>query len=214
MTKEELKKEFDVLQGKFGSNNFNAVYGGGCERDAEFCLVFMNPTARNIATDKAWKGIRRCWLGTRLIWDFLTRANLFDEKLNLQIQNMKPCEWTEEFCEKVYAEVANRGLYITNLAKCTQDDARPLADVVFKQYRDLFLEEMKLVIPKKIILFGNQVSSIVLEEKISVSKDRRVLKKLKVGELEFDCYPLFYPVGNGRFNMPKAIEDLLFLQGE
>lgn len=212
MTKDDLIIGFDKLQEKFGSKSRNAVYGGGCEKEPEFCLVFINPTAKNIATSKDWKGIRRQWLGTKLIWDFLTKAKLFDEKLNSQIQIMKPNEWTEKFCERVYDEVEKRKLYITNLAKCTQDDARELPDSVFREYKQLFLQEMKFVRPKKIILFGNQVSSIVLDKKISVSQNRRVVHTLDLGDEKFVCYAVFYPVGNGRFNMPKAIEDLLYLQ--
>ena len=68
MTKEELIKEFDCLQDIYGSKNRNSVYGGGCEKNPELCFVFINPTARNVATDKAWKGIRRQWLGTKNIW--------------------------------------------------------------------------------------------------------------------------------------------------
>lgn len=214
MTKEKLILEFDKLQEKFGSASRNAVYGGGCEKNPDFCLVFINPTARNIATSKDWKGIRCQWLGTKPIWSFLTGAGLFDEKLNAQIQSMKPEHWTPEFCEEVYREVEKRRVYITNLAKCTQDDARQLPNSVFMKYRDLFFEEMKMICPKKIVLFGNQVASIVLGKKISVSQCRKQCEKLEIDGKRFDCFSLFYPVGNGRFNAPKAIEDLKFLKGE
>lgn len=211
MTKEELIKEFDKLQAKFGSANCNSVYGGGKVKNPDLCLIFINPTARNIATDKNWKGIRCQWLGTKQVWKFLTAANLFDEDLNNQIQNMKVKDWTPEFCEKVYIAVAKKGLYITNLAKCTQDDARPLPDKVFKEYRDLLLQEIKMVTPKKIILFGNQVSSIVLNKKISVSEYRKICEDLVIENKTYKCFPVYYPVGNGFFNAPKAIEDLKYI---
>ncbi len=214
VTKEELIKEFDCLQDIYGSKNRNSVYGGGCEKNPELCLVFINPTARNIATDKAWKGIRRQWLGTKNIWSFLTQAGLFDERLNSRIQSMKPADWTEAFCEEVYDEVEKRKIYITNLAKCTQDDARGLPDAVFRNYRDLFFEEMKLIYPKKIVLFGNQVASIVLDKKISVSQWRKKLETFCFDGKEFWCLPVFYPVGNGRFNAPKAIEDLIWIKNQ
>ena len=70
------------------------------------CLVFMNPTAKNIATSKDWKGIRCPWLGTKQVWKFLADVGLFDKNLNNQIQNMKPKDWSLEFCENVYDEVA------------------------------------------------------------------------------------------------------------
>ena len=141
--KEDLIQEFDKLQKKFGSATCNSVYGGGKDNNPDLCLVFMNPTAKNIATSKDWKGIRSQWLGTKQVWKFLTDVGLFDKDLNNQIQNMKPKNWSPKFCEEVYGEVARQKVYITNLAKCTQDDARPLPDKVFKEYRDFLLEEIK-----------------------------------------------------------------------
>lgn len=211
MNKNDLIKKFDEMQLLYGSPQLNSVYGGGKEDGPDLCLVFVNPTAKNVATNKNWKGIKCQWLGLKQVWKFLTNACLFDENLNNQIQNMKPCDWTPKFCKQVYDEVAKRGLYITNLAKCTQEDARSLPDEVFRKYRPLFLEEMKLVNPKKIILFGNQVSSIVLNQKISVSNHRKQSVNLVVGNKKYACFPVYYPVGNGFFNAPKAVEDLKYI---
>ena len=211
INKEILIKKYDELQEKYDSKQYNSVYGGGKENAPDLCLVFINPTARNIATNKAWQGIRCQWLGTKQVWKFLTNAGLFDENLNAQIQNMKASDWSVNFCKQVYEEVANKGLYITNLAKCTQDDARPLSNNVLKQYRDLLLKEIELINPKKIILFGNQVSSIVLNKNISVSEYRKKSVDLIVGNNKYNCFPVYYPVGNGFFNAPKAIEDLKYI---
>ena len=87
-------------------------------------------------------------------------------------------------------------------------DARPLKDEVFKNYLKLFKKEIEIVNPKRIILFGNQVSSIVLEQKIKVSEVRK--KKFEKDNHEF--YSVFYPVGNGTFNIDKAIEDILYIK--
>ena len=46
MTREELIKEFDKLQEKFGSRTCNSVYGGGEDRNLGLCLVFMNQTKK------------------------------------------------------------------------------------------------------------------------------------------------------------------------
>lgn len=211
MQKEELIKKFNELQLKYGSSVCNSVFGGGKEYNPDLFLVFVNPTARNIATGKDWPGIRCQWLGTKQVWKFLTNAGLFDEGLNKQIQNMKATEWTPDFCVQVYKEVADKRLYITNLAKCTQDDARPLSDFVLKQYRDLLFEEILPVNPKKVILFGNQVSSIVLDKKITVSQYRKTEVDLVIGNKKYKCFPVYYPVGNGFFNTPKAIEDLKYI---
>ncbi len=46
MTREELIKEFDKLQERFGSATCNSVYGGGEDRNPGLCLVFMNQTKK------------------------------------------------------------------------------------------------------------------------------------------------------------------------
>lgn len=204
----EINKKYDELQNLYGSKELNSVYGYGKEKNPRIALVFMNPTKRNIATNKAWTGLKAQWLGTKQIWDFLTKCNLFDETINREIKEKLPKEWTNEFCEKVYSEVAKQGLWITNLAKCSQDDARPLSDDIFMKYKDLLLQELNLINPEKIFFFGNQVSSIVLNEKITVSTARQRKFTLDINGKSFDSYAIYYPVGNGRFNQAKAIEDI------
>ena len=63
--------------------------------------------------------------------------------------------------------------FINNLGKCTQIDARTLPDSIYKEYLHLLEKEIEIINPKIIVLFGNQVSSIVLNEKISVSQCRK-----------------------------------------
>lgn len=207
-TLEDLKDEYDKLQNIYGDSSLNSIYFGGCETNPDICLVFMNPTARNITADKNWKGLRAPWIGTKNVWHLFYKMGIIDEEMYLRINTKKGKEWTPDFAIEVYEVVKNNGFYITNLAKCTQADARELPNEVYMQYLDLFMEEMKIVSPKKIILFGNQVSSIVLGEKISVSQVRK--KRFLKDTLEF--YSLYYPVGNGRFNIDKAIEDFWYIK--
>ena len=72
----KLIEQYDKLQIKYGSANLNSVYGCGEDKNPKIALVFMNPTKRNIATDKSWTGIKAQWLGTKQIWDFLFLYNL------------------------------------------------------------------------------------------------------------------------------------------
>lgn len=204
----EILKKYDELQNTYGSKDLNSVYGCGEDCNPRIALVFMNPTKRNIAAEKSWNGLRAPWLGTKQIWDFLAKCGLFNSTINEEIKSKKTKDWTPEFCEYVYNEVKMQGLWITNLAKCTQDDARPLPDSVFLQYKDLLKEELNLINPQKIFFFGNQVSSIMLEQPITVSTTRKQKFLLKIDEKTFESYALFYPVGNGRFNQNKAIEDI------
>ena len=100
---------------------------------------------------------------------------------------------------------------MTNLGKCTQIDARPLSDDVLKQYLDLLFEEIDIIKPKAIVAFGNQVSSIILNEKISVSENRKISHNLKIKDNTYKVFPVYYPAGNGIFNIDKSIEDIKWI---
>ncbi len=75
----------------------------------------------------------------------------------------------------------------------------------------LLFREIEIVAPKIILLFGNQVSSLILEEKIAVSKVRRKEFIKEINKKKYTFYSVFYPVGNGRFNLNKAIEDIQWI---
>ncbi|MBO5376067.1 MAG: hypothetical protein J6A52_04370, partial [Bacilli bacterium] len=86
-----------------------------------------------------------------------------------------------------------------------------LSDEVLKKYLNLLFEEIDIIKPKIIITFGNQVSSIILNKKISVSENRKQYHKLKIKKEEYKVYPVYYPVGNGIFNIEKSIEDIKWI---
>ena len=136
------------------------------------------------------------------------KVNLLSDEVFNKIQEKKPKEWDYEFCDYVYEDITNHKVFITNLGKCTQTDARPLSDEVLKKYLDLLFKEIDIIKPKVIITFGNQVSSIILNKKISVSENRKICQKIKINENIYKVYPVYYPVGNGIFNMDKSIEDI------
>ena len=211
MKLEELQKEYDKLQIQYGAKELDSIYNGGCIKNPDICFVFMNPTGRNIAANKTWKGIKSPWIGTKNIWDLFYSLNLMDGEIYSKIKKIKGNEWTEEFAKEVYKDVEKHKYFITNLGKCTQIDARELPNSVYEKYLDLLKQEIEIVNPKVVVLFGNQVSSIVLEQKISVSQCRRKLFKHKINNREYNFYAVYYPVGNGRFNIDKSIEDIKYI---
>ncbi len=211
MTLDGLKKEYDKLQLLYGDKTLDSIYNGGCRDNPDICFVFMNPTGRNIASSKSWKGIKSPWLGTKNIWDLFYRVNLLDENIYKKIKSIKGKEWTEEFASEVYKDVIKHKYFITNLGKCTQIDARPLPDSVYQKYLGLLEQEISIINPKVIILFGNQVSSIVLDKKISVSLCRKEKFIKNINGKNYNFYSVYYPVGNGFFNIDKAIEDILWI---
>lgn len=212
MKLEDLKVEYDKLQKKYGAEELDSIYNGGCTENPDLCFVFMNPTGRNIASSKEWKGRKSPWIGTKNIWDLFYRLNLMDEEIYRIIKLIKPNEWTEEFADIVYDDVKKHKYFITNLGKCTQVDARLLPNSVYEEYLELLKKEFEIIKPKVIVLFGNQVSSIVLKEKISVSECRKKLFEKEINGENYKFYSVYYPVGNGRFNIDKSIEDIRYIQ--
>ena len=73
---EELNKEYDKLQTKYGAKELNSIYNGGCTNNPDICFVFMNPTGRNIATSKDWDGPRYPWIGTKNVWTLFYKLKL------------------------------------------------------------------------------------------------------------------------------------------
>ena len=65
-----------------------------------------------------------------------------------------------------------------------------------------------IIKPNIIITFGNQVSSIILGQKISVSECRKKYFKKKIKGITYKVFPVYYPIGNGIFNIDKSIEDI------
>ena len=208
---EELKKEYDKLQKKYGAKDLDSIYNGGCGNNPDICFVFMNPTKRNIASSKDWKGLKSPWIGTKNIWNLFYKLGLLDEDIYAKVRAIKGSEWTYDFAEEVYDNVKKHKYFITNLGKCTQVDARELPDSVYLNYLELLKREINIVDPKVIILFGNQVSRVVLGEKISVSQTRKKCFVKNINGEDYKFYPVYYPIGNGSFNIDKAIEDIKWI---
>ena len=213
MKLEDLYKEYDRLQEIYGAKELNSIYNGGCTANPNICFVFMNPTGKNTASYKEWKGIRAPWIGSKNIWDLFYQLDLLNEDIYLKIKSIKGKDWNEDFAYQVYQDVINHKYFITNLGKCTQIDVRELPNSVYEKYLDLLYKEIEIINPKVIVLFGNQISSIFLKEKISVSQCRKKLFIKNINGKNYNCYSVYYPVGNGRFNMDKAIEDIKFIIG-
>lgn len=202
-----LHKEYDSLQLLHGDRSLQSIYGAGCIKNPKVMFIFMNPTAKNVSAQKNWQGLRAPWLGTKNVWNIFYELRLLSENYYKKIKEMRPDDWTNNFAKSVYSELKNKKVFVTNLAKCTQLDARPLSNETFKQYLNMMFREILLIKPCAIVSFGNQVSSILLEKPVSVSKYTSTRNEtLKIGDKVFKIYPTYYPVGQGRRNMELAIE--------
>lgn len=214
MKVKDLNSYYDKLQLEYGEPTLSSIYNGGCENNPDICFVFMNPTGKNIASTLEWKGRRSPWIGTKNIWKLFYNIGILDESIFSKIQGMKPIDWDEKFADFVYKNIEQRKVYITNLGKCTQIDARPLPDKVLKEYLELLYKEIDIIKPKKIVVFGNQVSSIFLSQKICVKSVRKQEFNICINDCNYPVYPVFYPIGNGMRNIDMAIEDLIYIMNK
>lgn len=203
----QLFASFHDLHIRHWEKNLAPVFWAWCISRPKIFFIFMNPTWKNISAEIDWQWIRAPWLWTKNIRKLLFAVWCISKKTFTTIQSLALQDWTPLFCETLYEELANNGIYITNLAKCTQKDARPLHNNIFKDYLDLIYEEIDLIKPQHIITLGNQVSSLVLQKPITVSSyEKKQYESLLIKKLEYKIYPVFYPVGQGMRNMPKAIK--------
>ena len=86
MKLEDLKVKYDKLQKKYGAKELDSIYNGGCTEKPDICFVFMNPTGRNIASSKKWKGLKSPWIGTKNIWDLFYKLNLMNDDIYNKIK--------------------------------------------------------------------------------------------------------------------------------
>lgn len=202
-----LHSSYDLLQWQYGDISLCSIYGAGCIDKPKYCFVFMNPTARNITSHPDRSGLRAPRIGFKQIWNMFYGLWFLSGELYNTTQSYKSTDRNPEFVFRLYHHLSEQWIYITNLAKCTQSDAKPLANKVFQEYMELMRKELEELDAEHIFSFGNQVSSILLEKNISVSnyidnKYEEVIiwwKKLKI-------YPCYYPVGIGYRNITKATE--------
>jgi len=207
----KLHKRFDVLQRQYGDTTLTPVYGAGCIERPNACFVFMNPTGRNVSSQKVWKGLKAPWIGTKNAWRLFSALDIFSKDLYEVIRQKKALDWDYNFSAKVYEEVKNNKIYITNLSKATQIDARPLKNNEFVEYIDLLKEEIATIKPKVVISFGNQVSSLLLDTNVQVSVQRRKSLPLEIQGNPHKVYPVYYPVGQGMRNIKKSISDIKWI---
>lgn len=211
MQLKELFKELDKLHKIYGDKTLDPIYGCGKIKNPKVCLVFMNPTARNIASSKTWKGLKAPWIGTKNVWNMLFQLGFINETLIEEINEKKSLDWDYDFSEKVYKEIIKNNIYITNLSKATQLDARRLPDEVFKKYLDVFRKEIDMIKPQIIVTLGNQVSSVLLQKSIRVSEYRKKFEEVIINNKNYKVFPVYYPVGQGMRNIKKAKEDINFI---
>lgn len=200
----QLHSQFDKLQNMYWELTLNSVYGAGCINKPKVCFIFMNPTARNISCLPDWQ-----WIRAPRVWFKQTRKMMHDiwcisDDIFLKTQ-WSLSQRSPSFVNELYMHLAGNWIYITNLAKCTQLDAKSLPNSIFKKYIPSIHNEIRLLQPQHIITFWNQVSSILLNKPIQVSAyENDKHESLQIENISYKVYPCRYPVGMWYRNIEKA----------
>lgn len=86
----ELFPLYDTLQLKYGEKSLAPIYGAGCIKKPKILFLFMNPTGRNVASDKDRNGLRAPWIGTKNIWKLFVAVGVISKPTYQDIISTTP----------------------------------------------------------------------------------------------------------------------------
>lgn len=209
MRLKDLWKEVDKLSKKFPSK-YRPIMGNGKCKNPKFMLVFINPTKANISSHPGWPSFRAPFIGTKPVWRVLHKAGWFNSQLMKVIEASDT--WSPRLAKIIYASLARRGLYLTNIVKWTGETAELPKAKKIKAYLPLLKKEIKIVKPKYIVTMGLIPFENLTGHKIKLGeyyKEAMKTKKLKTYDLKIDSktykvIPSYFPVGRGE--PKKAVE--------
>ena len=197
----------------FPNNKLMPIVGNGKTLKPKVMFVFINPTKRNISSDKNWKGLRFPFIGTKQIWRIFHRSGLFDDELMHEINNSSI--WSVEFTNKVLNFLQKQEFYITNIVKWTGEDATLPDSEKINLFLPTLEKEIEIVQPEYIVTFGLIPFERLTKQKIKL-KDyySEVINSKKLKFYLFKSskiIPCYFPVGRGD---PKKAVEILKLVNE
>jgi len=203
-----------IHKNNFPNHKLAPILGNGKLSKPKIMFVFINPTKRNISSDKNWKGPRYPFIGTKQIWRIFNRAEIFDKELMQEIEKNK--DWSLELTNKVLEYFNKNQYYITNIVKWTGHDATLPNKEKIKLFLPILLKEIELVQPKFIITFGLIPFEALTKQKIKLENyyyQSIKEKKLTLFNLENSnskIIPCYFPIGRG--NPKRAVELIKLLK--
>jgi len=191
------------------------ILGNGDINKPKIMFVFINPTSRNISSDKNWEGLRFPFIGTKQVWRIFHKAGLFDNELMDRIDNS--IYWSIELTNHVLSFLQKKGFYFTNIVKCTGRDATLPNSKKTKLFLPILKKEIEIVKPKYIVSFGLIPLRYLIKEKIKLSdyyskvieNKKLIFYDLSINSFKSKVIPCYFPVGRG--NPKKSVEILKLL---
>ena len=182
-------------------NNLQHILGGGKKKNPKVVFVFINPTHSNISSNTNWRGVRFPFIGVSRFWRILADSGWVAAE---RVEDIKRHGWNEETIKNLEDDLSNRGIYITNLVKCTFPHADYPGKEVFDYHLPLFEEELSVVTPKAIVSFGTLITSYLTGKDLTFKKYFNNPKPLRYRDVA--VHPCYFPVGRGN---PKLATQVL-----
>ena len=213
---EDLWKEVETLnQRHFPDNHLRPILGGGRTSRPRMMFVFINPTVRNISSNRKWKGPRFPFIGTRQVWKVFHRAGLFDDGLMEYITDNNT--WSLEFTDAVLSFLKRRSFYFTNLVKWTGHDAALPNSEKIRLFLPILKKEIEIVQPEHIVAFGLLPFESITGQKLTLREYYSEVMRTKrlthfdvgIGSNMRKVIPCYFPVGRG--NPERAVELLTLI---
>ncbi len=212
-----LFREFDACgRCRREANPLRHILGGGQCRRPRFLFLFINPTHLNISCRAGYAGQRRFpFIGVRHFYRILARAGFVDRSV---VDRIYAEGWRTDDEDRVEKSLADNGVYITNVVKCTQPHPRYPDQNAINEDRPLLLREIETVDPRHIVTFG-LVPFRALTGRDLRLRDRleavrsgtyRPIRCADLGGQGRAILPCYFPVGRG--NQRGALEILSYLK--
>lgn len=163
-------------------NQLQHILGGGLGYRPKAALVLINPTYNNISSQPRYAGLRFPFVGVARFWRVLTDAGW-----------LPPVSDDPRALHKL---LSDRGIYLTNLVKCTSPHGNYPQREVFSYHWPLFQKELEIVQPQNIVAFGILPVKYLTGQTIKMRDFVARAYPLAYKNL-VPVYPCYFPVGRG-----------------
>ncbi len=213
----KLFREFDACgRCRRQANPLRHILGGGRCRRPRFLFLFINPTHLNISCRAGYGGKRRFpFIGVRHFFKILAQAGFIDRDV---VDRIYARGWQTADERHIEKSLADNGVYITNVVKCTQPHPENPDQSAIKEDRPLLLREIAVVDPRYIVTFGLVPFRALTGQDLRLqacleavrSGTYRPIRCPDIGGKDRAVLPCYFPVGRG--NQRHALEILSYIR--
>ena len=196
-----LYKRFDDCQlCRLSGNSLRHILGGGKKKSPKVVFVFINPTHTNISSHSNWDGLRFPFIGVTHFWKIFADSGWVAAE---RVEDIKKHGWNVKTIKNLEDDLSDRGIYITNLVKCTFTHGDYPEKKYFDYHLPLFEEELSVVKAKAIVSFGTLTTNYLTGENLTFKKYFENPQPLVYDHIP--VYPCYFPVGRGNPKLARHV---------